>query len=104
MDKNEILEKSRRENKLQDEMERTVRVEGESFSLIFILGVGVILLAYNRLHSLPTGDIQAMFWASCVGSRVYRLTRRKNTSDLVTLLISLAFLVYSLVRYFTQGW
>ena len=46
----------------------------------------------------------AMFWASCVGNRLYRLTKRRNTSDVVTLLISLAFLAWNLVRYFTQGW
>ena len=70
MNKEEILAKSRKENVLQDEMERTVRIEGESFSLI----------------------------------RLYRLTKRRNTSDVVTLLISLAFLAWNLVRYFTQGW
>ncbi len=37
-------------------------------------------------------------------NRVYRLARRRNTSDIVTLLISLAFLAWNLVRYFTQGW
>ena len=31
MNKEEILAKSRKENVLQDEMERTVRIEGESF-------------------------------------------------------------------------
>ena len=33
MEKDKVLEKSRRENKDQDEMERTIRIEGESFSL-----------------------------------------------------------------------
>ena len=36
MNKEEILAKSRKENVLQDEMERTVRIEGESFSLILV--------------------------------------------------------------------
>ena len=34
----------------QDEMERTVQVEGESFSLIFVFLVGLVILIYNRLH------------------------------------------------------
>ena len=103
MDKHEILEKSRKENKFQDEMERAVRTEGESFSLILVFLVAFIILAYNHLHHLPTGQVLAMFWASCAGSRIYKLTRRKSTSDFITLLISLAFLVFYLVRYFTQG-
>ena len=99
MNKEEILAKSRKENVLQDEMERTVRIEGESFSLILVFLVGVVIVIFNRLHGLL-----AMFWASCVGNRLYRLTKRRNTSDVVTLLISLAFLAWNLVRYFTQGW
>ena len=98
MDKEKILEKSRKENMRQDEMERTVQVEGESFSLIFVFLVGLVML-----HDLPSSQVLAMFWASCVGSRVYRLTKRKNISDIITGLISLAFLVFCLVRYFTQG-
>lgn len=104
MQKEEILAKSRKENALQDEMERTVRIEGESFSLLLVFLVGIVIVAFNRLHDLPTSSVQAMFWASCVGNRLYRLTRRRSTSDVVTLLISLAFLAWNLVRYFTQGW
>ena len=104
MNKEEILAKSRKENVLQDEMERTVRIEGESFSLILVFLVGVVIVIFNRLHGLPATSVLAMFWASCVGNRLYRLTKRRNTSDVVTLLISLAFLAWNLVRYFTQGW
>ena len=104
MNKEEILAKSRKENVLQDEMERTVRIEGESFSLILVFLVGVVIVIFNRLHGLPANSVLDMFWASCVGNRLYRLTKRRNTSDVVTLLISLAFLAWNLVRYFTQGW
>ena len=104
MNKEEILAKSRKENVLQDEMERTVRIEGESFSLILVFMVGVVIVIFNRLHGLPANSVLATFWASCVGNRLYRLTKRRNTSDVVTLLISLAFLAWNLVRYFTQGW
>ena len=100
MEKQEILEKSRRENRNGDERERTVRVEGESFSLLFVLLVGVVLLVWKRTHGLPDADVLAMFWTACVANRLYRLTQRRNTSDVVTLLISLAFLVWNLVKFF----
>ena len=35
--------------------------------------------------------------------RVYRLARRRNTSDIVTLLISLAFLIWNLVKFFQMA-
>ena len=45
MEKQEILEKSRRENQKGDERERTIRMEGESFSLLFVFLMGLILEA-----------------------------------------------------------
>ena len=104
MDKDKILEKSRKENETQDEMEKTIRVEGESFSLALTLLVGLLLFSYNRLHDLPSDTIFIMFWTSCVSNRLYRLTKRKDTSDLIIMIISLVFLVFYVVKYFSQGW
>lgn len=103
LSREEILEKSRQENRKGDERERTIRMEGESFSLLFTLLMGLILLFWKRAHGLPHEDVMCMFWTACVANRVYRLTRRRDTSDIVTLLISLAFLVWYLVKFFQMG-
>ena len=103
MEKDKVLEKSRRENKDQDEMERTIRIEGESFSLAFTLMAGLAIVAYNHFHNLSSDSVMIMFWTSCVSSRLYRLTKRKNASDLVTMIISLVILVFYVVKFFTQG-
>ena len=100
LSREEILEKSRRENRNGDERERTIRIEGESFSLLFALLMGLILLVWKRVHGLPDEDVLCMFWTACVANRVYRLTRRRDTSDVVTLLLSLAFLAWNLVKFF----
>ena len=100
MERQEILEKSRRENRNGDERERTIRIEGESFSLLMALLMGLILLVWKRAHGLPDEDVLCMFWTACVANRVYRLTRRRDTSDVVTLLLSLAFLAWNLVKFF----
>ena len=100
MERQEILEKSRRENRNGDERERTIRIEGESFSLLMALLMGLVLLAWKRAHGLPYEDVMCMFWTACVANRVYRLTRRRDTSDIVTLLISLALLIWNLVKFF----
>ena len=100
LSREEILEKSRQENRKGDERERTIRVEGESFSLLFTLLMGLILLFRKRAHGLPHEDVMCMFWTACVANRIYRLTRRRDTSDIVTLLISLAFVVWYLVKFF----
>lgn len=103
LSREEILEKSRQENRKGDERERTIRVEGESFSLLFTLLMGLILLFWKRAHGLSHEDVMCMFWTACVANRIYRLTRRRDTSDIVTLLISLAFLVWYLVKFFQMG-
>lgn len=53
--------------------------------------MGLILLTWKRVHGLPHEDVLTMFWTACVANRVYRLARRRNTSDIVTLLISCVF-------------
>lgn len=100
LSREEILEKSRRENRRGDERERSVRIEGESFSLLFVFLMGLVLLLWKRAHGLPDEDVLCMFWTACVANRVYRLTRRRDASDVVTLLISLAFLAWNLVKFF----
>lgn len=100
LSREEILEKSRQENRRGDERERTIRMEGESFSLLFALLLGLVLLFWKRAHGLPDEDVQSMFWMSFVANRLYRLTQRRSTSDLVTLLLSLAFLGWNLVKFF----
>ena len=66
MNKEEILAKSRKENVLQDEMERTVRIEGESFSLILVFLVGVVIVIFNRLHGLPANSVLTPLFLLCL--------------------------------------
>ena len=82
MDKNEILEKSRKENRDQDEREKTVRIQGESFSLILVFAVGLALTSYKLWRGLPVGDILAMFWACSLGSCGRKVRRELQFSVL----------------------
>ncbi len=103
MDKDDILAKSRRENEGHDEMERTIRIEGESFSLAVTLMMGFILVIFNHLHELSSDPVLIMFWTSCVSRQLYKLTRRRETWDFISLIVSLVLLVWYMVKYFTQG-
>lgn len=103
MEKQEILEKSRRENRKGDERERTIRMEGESFSLLFVFLMGLILLTWKRVHGLPHEDVLTMILDGLRGQPGLPAGRRRNTSDIVTLLISLAFLIWNLVKFFQMA-
>ena len=76
------------------------QVDSGWLTVVRMLVSGLILLVWKRVHGLPDEDVLCMFWTACVANRVYRLTRRRDTSDVVTLLLSLAFLVWNLVKFF----
>ena len=97
MEKNEILEKSRRENHLQDEREKTIRIQGESFSLIFVFGIGLLLTTYKLINHIPVGDILAF------GCCLYKAVNLKQRSQAGMALFCLAMIVYNLVKYLS-GW
>ena len=103
MEKQEILEKSRRENQKGDERERTIRMEGESFSLLFVFLMGLILLTWKRVHGLPHEDVLTMFWTACVANRVYlagpaaEYLRHRDAADLSCVLI------WNLVKFFQMA-
>ena len=67
MDKNEILKRSQTENILGDEREKQIRLESDTFSLIFMLAVTLILTTVNYVKGLSADGFLAIFWASIVG-------------------------------------
>ena len=103
MEKQEILEKSRRENRKGDEREMDHPHGGGVLQPALRVFDGPDSLTWKRVHGLPHEDVLTMFWTACVANRVYRLARRRNTSDIVTLLISLAFLIWNLVKFFQMA-
>ena len=105
MDKEKILEKSRKENQGQDEMERQIRIEGESFSVVLTLCLGLFLLTWKMLHGEEYHDILAMFWCTTTGCALYRAQAEDTGQDFCacTCLTALQFgkISYGSVREWT---
>ena len=99
MDKREILERSRRENRFQDERERAVHLEGEAVSLLAAMAVGVLILALKSGRGLPAEDTLAMFWATAFGSEAYQAWRKRKGYQAALAAVALAMLVWNLVKY-----
>ena len=104
LSKEEILARSQQENKNGDEMEKTVRIQGESFSLIFVFAVGLALTSYKLWRGLPVGDILAMFWACSLGCSLYKAVNLRQKSQAGIAIFCLVMVVWNLVRYIPQGW
>lgn len=96
----DISARSCRENRGCGERERIVRIQGESFSLVFAFLMGLVLLVWKRARGLPGEDMPEMFRTASAASRIYRLVQRRSTSDVVMLAICLAFLGDHLVQFF----
>lgn len=103
MDKDEVLSRSQKENQLGDEREKTIRIQGESFSLIFVFGIGLLLASYKLINHIPVGDILAMFWACSFGCCLYKAVNLKQRSQAGMAFFCLAMIVYNLVKYLS-GW
>lgn len=102
MEKEQILEQSRKENQFQDEREKTIRIQGESFSLIFVFAMGLILTTYKLIHNIPVGDILSMFWACSFGCCLYKAVNLKQKSQAIMALFCLLMIVYNLLKYLSS--
>lgn len=104
MDKNEILEKSRREyqREMSDEREKQVQLNalqhGSKVSFVVLL----LLHIFHGVRGIPSYDLEILFWSAQAAGLLY-LILKKEKGNLVPLLASLAFLAYNLVKFFTQG-
>lgn len=109
MDKNEILEKSRREyyNKVDDERDIMVNLKARSWGLYAILILGIVTFLYNRAcRGLFTGELFILLWGYLAVSRLYRAVKDKEKGRWANwgiFLLTLCFLVNDLVVFFAQG-
>ena len=105
MDKNEILEKSRKENRNQDERERSVGVQSSFVGLLCASGA-ILFLALYRMFALswaPIDDLLVILCASLAGTHLHRAIRLKNLPSALCALIFLILGAVNLIEYLSQG-
>ena len=102
MDRDEILKKAQAGKIGMDEREQ--QVLGLSFGIGGILTVllCVALTVARLINGQDAYDYTAIVFLYRAGTELhlYWKTRRRDTFDIVTLLVSLAFLVWNLVQFF----
>ena len=108
MDKKEILEKSRNDNKNQDERERFVLSKSPYFGLMALFTVSTILAFYRKfgLSGASISDLLALDCAALFGMFLYLAARLKRFR-IGWALFALGFLVLTILHladYITQGW
>lgn len=99
MNKEEILKRSQTENMLGDEREKQIRLESDTFSLIFTLAVTLLLVAVNSIKGLPSDGFLAIFWASISGRDCLLFYRHRKVYHGVIALAAAVLCIANIVEY-----
>ena len=99
MNKDEILKRSQTENMLGDEREKQIRLESDTFSLIFTLAVTLLLVAVNSIKGLPSDGFLAIFWASISGRDCLLFYRHRKVYHGVIALAAAVLCIANIADY-----
>ena len=99
MNKDEILKRSQTENMLGDEREKQIRLESDTFSLIFTLAVTLLLVAVNSIKGLPSDGFLAIFWASISGRDCLLFYRHRKVYHGIIALAAAVLCIANVVEY-----
>ena len=104
MDKNEILEKSRKENQLHDEGVLNARNKGREWGVVGFLALCALVMAYNLIRGLDNSLPMVFFlgYLSCESLGQYGARREKIF--LYSGLIGLVGALASLASYVLVTW
>ena len=104
MDKNEILEKSRKENQLHDEGVLNARNKGREWGVVGFLALCALVMAYNLIRGLDNSLPMVFFlgYLSCESLGQYGARREKIF--LYSGLIGLVGALASLASYVLETW
>lgn len=100
MDKNEILERSRKENQHQDERDRQIELEAYKSGLNIVLIVTCLMFLALGFKAKATGtsfDDWYLFllpmWSSMIGTNLVKWRKHSRLGDLINIIVGLAMVV-----------
>ncbi len=100
MTKEEILAKSRTENKNGDEMEKKVLSDAMKFSYIAMISSAAVFAMVRSEQGYPMMDLPAICCASAFANFMYRYVKTKEKSNLMVAAIALVIAIISTIRFF----
>lgn len=105
MNKNEILEKSRKEyhNNLDDERDKSNNLKKRSFALGFGAVVLVLTYLYKKCFRMYTYDLGLLLW-SCVLGYFLCSAKLKEKYAWAPILLAAGFLLANLVGFLMLPW
>jgi phosphate/sulfate permease len=100
MNKEEILERSRQENRGGDERELQVKDKSMLWSYVVMILMAAIFSFIRSEQGFPMMDLSATVGASVCAGMIYRFVKTKEKQYLMIAIITLIIAVTATVRFF----
>lgn len=100
MTNEEILERSRNENKHGDEREKAILSNAIKVSFIVMVLSSAIFALIRSQQGYPMMDLTAVCCASTFANFIYRFIKTKEKSYLIIAIITLAAAIWATIRFF----
>ena len=99
MNKEEILSKSRKEYKNNDEKELQVKDKSVTFSYIVMAIMAAVFTAIRAGQGLPMMDLCATVCGSVCAGMAYRFFKTKKTEYCILALITFIVMIVAIIRF-----
>ncbi len=99
MNKEEILAKSRKEYKNNDERELQVKDKSMTFSYIVMIIMAAVFTYIRAGQGLPMMDLCATVCGSVCAGMAYRFFRTKKTEYCILALITFIVMIVAIIRF-----
>ena len=99
MNKEEILSKSRKEYKNNDEKELQVKDKSVTFSYIVMAIMAAVFTAIRARQGLPMMDLCATVCGSVCAGMAYRFFKTKKTEYCILALITFIVMIVAIIRF-----
>lgn len=105
MKKEEILQKSKRENLWQDERSKQVEIKSQNYAALIGSFILLIVICWKEFHKLPCNDLKGIFGIQFSLSIIYKYKYNKteNKSYLVSGIMLLFGSSVFLLDFFING-
>ena len=102
MKKEEILQKSREENKRSDERSRYVEMQGANFAMGVLCILWAIMYLFAPLDEIAQVAIGLMVTVTCLANWGFQLLKNKTKSSISFTAIFLIGSAFFLIRFFNE--
>ncbi|MCY6959861.1 DUF6442 family protein [Clostridium brassicae] len=104
MKKEEILEKSKRENLWQDERNKLISIKSQNYALLIGNAILLVVILWKQIHKMPHGELMGIFGVQFAVSILYKYKNKPESKLylIAGIMMLIAGIIY-LIDFFING-